>query len=82
MSVQIIDLPSTKLEILKQGNLIRDKHNPTQIVLITGTNGFRSTCFEGIYLPSLRYSNGFSSEYEGWELYTGEVIIRNEPQDK
>lgn len=35
-------------------------------------------CFAGIYLNSLRYSDGLSKTYEAWKLFSGSITIKND----
>ncbi len=65
----------------KPGTLIYDSlanKDPKQcVILIVEGYGEKEGCFSGIYLNSVRYSDGFSKNYRGWCLFQGSVEIEN-----
>jgi hypothetical protein len=48
------------------------------ILIVEGYDTINEGCFAGIYLKSLRYSDGLSKTHADWKLFTGSITIQND----
>lgn len=67
----------------KVGTLIYDGETGKEpkdslILIVEPYDNIADGCFAGIYLRSLRYSDGLSKGYRGWKSFDGIVTIQND----
>lgn len=71
---------SVKIENFEPGTLIYDSASKlkTVVLIVEPICSIGKDTFAGVYLKSMRYSEGFSKLYPDWELYQGKAVIENE----
>lgn len=69
------------VEEFKVGTIIYDDDGTGKdciILIVEGYDIINEGCFAGVYLKSLRYSDGLSKTYKNWKLFTGSITIQND----
>lgn len=71
------------LDDFKLGTLIYDAESgktpkDNLILIVEPYDTIAEGCFAGVYLRSLRFTDGLSKSYRSWKIFDGAVTIHND----